>query len=117
MKKGTFQKGHKPWNKELKGIHLSEKSEFKKGEHTGDEHPSWKGGVQVISNDCVYLWKGINKRIRRPREVYEKHYGKIPKGYIIWHIDGNKHNDDIENLEAISRSECMKRNFEKRWEK
>lgn len=54
--KGQFKKGHKTWNKGLKGIHLSEKSQFKKGDkHTGENHPSWKGGVQKPKNDCKYL--------------------------------------------------------------
>ena len=32
LNKGYFKKEHIPWNKDLKGIHLSPKSEFKKGE-------------------------------------------------------------------------------------
>lgn len=47
-----FKKGHIPWNRGLKGIHLSLKSEFKKGTklpyesyRRGENHPSWKGGV------------------------------------------------------------------------
>jgi predicted DNA-binding protein YlxM (UPF0122 family) len=31
-KPNYFQKGHAPWNKELKGIHLSPNTEFKKGQ-------------------------------------------------------------------------------------
>lgn len=113
-----FKKGHKPWNKGKKDFRPSKKTEFKSGpEHTGDKHPSWKGGIQNISNDCVYVWRGTGKRSRRPRGIYEEHYGEIPKGHIIWHIDGDKHNDSPENLEAISRAECMERNFKKRWEK
>jgi hypothetical protein len=117
LNKGCFKKGNKPWNKGLKGIRLSPKTEFKKGQFVGETHPSWKGGVQKPINDCVYIWKDVDKRVRRPIEVYQKHYGKIPKGHIIWHIDGDKHNDNISNLECISRAECMKRNFERRWNK
>lgn len=35
---GSFQSGHSPWNKNLKGIHLSSESEFKKG-----CNGNWKG--------------------------------------------------------------------------
>lgn len=35
------------------------------------------------------------------RLIYEKNYGKIPKGYIIHHKDGNKLNNCIMNLELI----------------
>lgn len=112
--KGYFKKGHTPWNKGLKGIHLSPNTEFKKGiENTGNNHKSWKGGVQKPKNDCVYLWSGNKKRIRRPRAIYEEHYGPIPKGYVVIHIDGNRYNDKPENLKAISRAENMKRNARK----
>ncbi len=33
----------------------------------------------------------------------------IPPGYIIWHKDGDPVNNDLDNLECISRSEAMKR--------
>lgn len=113
--KTAFKKGHEPYNKGMKRGSVSPQTEFKEGEFVGKDHPSWKGGEQQISNDCVYLWAGANKRVRRPRKIYEEHYGKIPKGYCVWHIDGNKHNDEPSNLEAISRKEMMKRNFKNRW--
>lgn len=109
-KKGSFPKGHTPWNKNKKGIHLSPESEFKKGELIGKDHPSWRGGVQNMTKDVVYVWAGANKRERRPRKVYEDVYGKIPQGFVVIHIDGNKDNDDPRNLQAISRSENLKRN-------
>ena len=43
MNKGTFKKGNNPWNKGLKGIHLSPASEFKEGQFDKEKHPSWKG--------------------------------------------------------------------------
>ena len=115
MNSGCFKKGHQAWNKGLRGLHLSPETEFD-GSQFGDSHPSWKGGVQKIKNDCVYLWAGSNKRVRRPRVVFEKHFGKIPKGFVIWHKDGDKDNDSPENLEAISRAEAMQRNFKFRWD-
>jgi len=51
-----FEKGHIPWNKGKKGIHispsteikkgqhLSSKTEFKKGNNTGKNNLNWKGG-------------------------------------------------------------------------
>ena len=101
---GSFKKGHVAWNKGLKGIHLSPKSEFKKGQFTGSQHPSWKGGEQINANDCVYIYAGANKRIRRPRKVYEDYHGEIPKGWILYHIDKDMHNDSLDNLIAIPRA-------------
>jgi hypothetical protein len=107
-----FKKGNVPWNKGKTGIRLSPYSEFKEGELIGEKHPSWKGGIQYCTNDVVYLNVAPNERVRRPRKIYEDAYGKIPKGYIIFHLDGNRYNDDPKNLIAISRAELLKRNRE-----
>jgi hypothetical protein len=109
--KGQFKPGSVPWNKGKKGLRVSPESEFKPGQLVGEGHPSWKGGVQQTKNDCTYLWDGANHRIRRPKKVYEDAYGPIPKGYIIIHLDGNKDNDSLSNLEAISRAELLRRNI------
>lgn len=109
-----FKRGNVPWNKGLKGIRPSQETEFHEGEYVGKEHPSWKGGVQVIKRDGVFLWDGCNKRVRRSRKVYEDTYGEIPIGYVIYHIDGDNFNDDPKNLEAISRTELARRNAAKR---
>jgi hypothetical protein len=106
----TFKKGHISWNKGLKGIHLSPDTEFKKGQFTGENHPSWKGGEQISKSDCVYLYDGVNKRIRRPKKIYEDKHGAIPKGWILYHLDQNKHNDDIDNLIAMPRAILVKIN-------
>lgn len=117
--KTCYKKGNVPWNKDTKGkgIMKPNKTSFKTGVNTGPQHKSWKGGVQVIADDCVYLWKRVGKRIRRPREIYKQIYGPIPKGYIIYHIDKNKHNDKPSNLKAISRAELLKLNQKSRLSK
>jgi len=55
-----------------KGTHLNPETEFKKGQYVGANHSSWKGGLQYIKKDVVYLWSGCNKRVRRSRKVYEE---------------------------------------------
>jgi hypothetical protein len=114
MNKGNFKKGHIPWNKGKKGIHCSPRTEFKKGIHAMENSPSWKGGIQYPKNDCVHITISSNVRVRRPRVVYEEHFGPVPEGYVIYHLDGDRTNDDPYNLEAISRAESMRRtNYKK----
>jgi hypothetical protein len=108
--KGSFKKSNTPWNKDKKGIHLSPETEFKKDQNVGEKHPSWKGGVQKPKNDCAYLHAGNSQRVRRPKTIWEKANGPVPKGYIIYHKDGDNKNDDLSNLEIITRAELLKRN-------
>ena len=37
--------------------------------------------------------------------MWERYYGEIPKNCLIIHKDGNKENNDINNLEMITREE------------
>lgn len=100
LRGNSFAKGNRP-----------NKTTFKKGvNHTGTTHPSWRGGVQVMRKDCVYVYTDTNTRVRRPKLVWESVYGPLPKGYVLIHIDGDRYNDDINNLEAITRAELVARN-------
>ena len=42
------------------------------------------------------------------REIYVEHYGPIPKGYHVHHIDHNPLNNDPKNLVAVSPEEHAK---------
>ena len=39
------------------------------------------------------------------RKVWESFFGEIPNGFVVHHIDGNKANNDITNLQLMSRTE------------
>jgi len=45
------------------------------------------------------------KNLKLHRYVWEQFYGLIPEGYVIHHIDNNKHNNKIENLQIMTHSE------------
>ncbi len=54
-----------------------------------------------------------SRKINGPRKglhvyVWELFNGKVPEGYDVHHIDGNKKNNEIENLEILNRSDHAK---------
>ena len=50
-----------------------------------------------------YMRANLNgeKKLKH-RLIWEEHNGKIPKGFVVHHIDENKLNNDINNLELKS---------------
>lgn len=46
-----------------------------------------------------------NKRTLMHRYVWEKERGKIPHGWDIHHVDGNKGNNKVQNLECLPKAE------------
>jgi hypothetical protein len=99
--------GFEPWNKNIKGIHLSEETEFKKGCDSNRKLPV--GSVQIR------LGKGKRKsayvKVKEPNiwkvrylVVWEEAYGPLPKGLVIHHIDRDTLNDNLANLCAMSRA-------------
>jgi hypothetical protein len=44
----------------------------------------------------------MTKKYKPYRNIYEKAFGKIPKGLQIHHNDRNPDNNDLENLLAIT---------------
>lgn len=70
------------------------------------------GDKKIIFNDLVYtrddktgyhLNSTLRKRLHR--SIWEHHNGEIPEGYHIHHVDGDKSNNDIENLQLLSASQ------------
>ena len=91
---GEFKKGSVPWNKNLKGIHLSPKSEFKNGQIISEEtrikigiahkgkklpklsgknHPNWKGGITVGENRKEYQRYSCLKRLSKKKNAEGSH--------------------------------------------
>lgn len=66
-------------------------------------------------NSGYYLSTKIyknNRRIRLHRYIWEQYNGEIPNNYEIHHIDHNKDNNDISNLEMLTKEEHKKRHNE-----
>jgi len=84
---GMLGKKHTEHSKELIGMY----------DKNGKNNGNWKGGIQ----NGVYIkhWISPNKYAFIHREAIEAFIGrKLTKQDIVHHIDGNKHNNDINNL-------------------
>ena len=78
-------------------------------ENTMENHACWRGGLQKM-DDGYYVATGTKTRVRRSRLVYQTEHGEIPHGWIIYHKNGDCHDDRLENLIAITRGELAKIN-------
>ena len=59
-----------------------------------------KYGKASLNTDGHYKLCKTNESLHR--KIWESHYGKkIPEGYDIHHIDGNKTNNEIWNLQCV----------------
>jgi hypothetical protein len=81
---------------------------------------NWDGQCRVVTTlEKKLKTKGKKGKIIECRRVtnYARYvYGldRIPEGFVIWHLDGDPLNNDIENLECISREEAYKRMYERK---
>jgi hypothetical protein len=117
-RESQYKKGREPENKGKKwkefmskaGMRNSKKTQFKKGTRP----PNWKPvGFERINKDGyieVKVGEGMHQFRHKHRIVYEKHYGKIPRGMIVRFKDGNKQNLKPSNLILITRGANMKSN-------
>lgn len=65
-------------------------------------------GMSFIASGRDYYYNS-NKRIYLHRYLWEKENGKIPEGCEVHHIDGNKRNNSLENLEVLTVHEHRER--------
>ena len=124
--------GKIPWNKNKKGIHLSSKSEWKKGQQAWnkdikkEKSHSWKGGLSYLPYSNKFdenLKEKIRKRDNRKcqlcgineKELFMKNRnGKIVISRLaIHHIDYNKQNCEDNNLISLCKRCNTLVNFER----
>ncbi|MGN8062759.1 HNH endonuclease signature motif containing protein [Ralstonia sp. 22111] len=93
----------------MKGIHLSPKSEFKKGRTTHNRLPV---GSETIRRDKGSGASRVYRKVAEPNVwrlravlVWESLNGPVPKGCVVHHKDKDSMNDAPGNLECLSRAE------------
>lgn len=79
----------------------------KRIEITAEKHPLWKGGKYIVNG--YYYLSNKSDEIAEHRYVMEEYLGrKLDSSEIVHHINYNKLDNRIENLQIVSRSEHPK---------
>lgn len=99
--------GHTPWNKGLKGIHLSPGSEFKKGHKNESEMQVGETTTRIDKSGKKRTWIKVSSDphawIEYAKWIWIKENGPIPKSLLVHHLDKDSMNDDVDNLALVSR--------------
>lgn len=68
----------------------------------------WFNGLRFTYNKRTEYYHNAKTGKLLHREVFERHNGRIPDGYVVHHKDHNKLNNNIENLELVEKSTHLK---------
>jgi len=114
---GYFDSGHKPWNKDTKGLVKPNSGNFTKGhipkniKPIGHERICSKDGYILIKIKETNPYTGAATRYKAKHIVnWEMENGPVPEGMNVTFIDGDKLNCDISNLELLTKGESLRRN-------
>ncbi|MFQ5631441.1 MAG: HNH endonuclease signature motif containing protein, partial [bacterium] len=108
-----FKKDQTPWNKGMKGVHLSPATEFKKGNLP---HNTKHDGAITIRehNRTGILYKYIRVALGEwellHRHVWAQHHGPVPDSHIVGFKNGDTLDCRIENLYCMSKADNARRN-------
>jgi len=103
----AFAPEHSPWNKGLKGIHLSPATEFKPGRKSEAALPLGSVTIRRHKDDGPRAWvKVAEPDVWRHRAivVWEQAHGALLEGQIVHHKNRNTLDDALENIEAVDRA-------------
>lgn len=73
-------------------------------------------GLTIIDGHKFTLTKGgylrgtvAGRRTTAQRYAWEKRNGAVPQGFVIHHVDGDKLNNDVGNLELVAMADMQRR--------
>lgn len=101
-----FEKGHIPANKGTKGVSKPNKTSFKKGNIPKNHRPV---GSERINKDGYAEVKTAdpNKWELKHRLIYKETFGDIPKNCVLFFLDQDKSNLNLNNLILVSKRESL----------
>lgn len=111
---GRFEKGQVSHNKGKKqtefmskeAIERTKATRFKKGNRPSNYRPVGSERINVDGYIEVKV-SDPNKWETKNKVVYKKFFGDIPKGYKVIYADGNKLNNEPNNLILVSNSQLL----------
>lgn len=110
INRGCIKKGNVPFNK---GKKMSQE-QYEKCKNTMFKKGNIPSNHRTVGSERITVDGFVEIKVAEPnkwkskaRIIYEQKFGKIPKGYIIIYLDGNKQNLELNNLKAISRKENL----------
>lgn len=105
-----FIKGHQPWNKDKKGIHIGgEETQYKTGHMPHNHKPVGSMRKQVDGYWYIKV-KEPKKWVALHQHNWIKENGPIPEGKFLKFKDGNIDNCEPQNLYLSDRKSNMKDN-------
>lgn len=80
-------------------------TKFTKNNNPKNKHKNYSVRRRDSNGDQIKI---NEKWISYSKYIYEQKYGTVPKGYVIYHLDGDTHNNNIDNLVCINNYDTIR---------
>ena len=109
---GQFKKGNVPHNKDKKQVEYMSKEAIERTKKTRFKIRNKPKNYRPVGSERITKDGYIEVKVADPNKwetknkiIYKQYYGDIPEGHKIIYADGNKLNNDINNLILVSDNE------------